>query len=103
MKSGYMRNRQKKIQKYGQLLPFLLLGASTLFFCWFFAGRLGIFGSKVDWISQHSVIPDYFRQQFYETVSGICGKHRGRAEYLSFFLLRAVQPGDPDFLPVSFY
>ncbi len=67
MKSGYMRNRQKKIQKYGQLLPFLLLGASTLFFCWFFAGRLGIFGSNVDWISQHSVIPDYFRQQFYET------------------------------------
>lgn len=67
MKSGYMRNRQKKIQKYGQLLPFLLLGASTLFFCCFFAGRLGIFGSNVDWISQHSVIPDYFRQQFYET------------------------------------
>ena len=24
---------------------------------------------EVDWISQHSVIPDYFRQQFYETGS----------------------------------
>jgi len=55
------------MQKYGQLLPFLLLGVSTLLFCWLFAGRLGIFGSNVDWISQHSVIPDYFRQQFYET------------------------------------
>ena len=27
----------------------------------------GVFGSKVDWISQHSVLPDYFRQLFYET------------------------------------
>lgn len=44
-----------------------LLGALTLFFCWLFIGRFGVFGSKVDWISQHSVIPEYFRQQFYET------------------------------------
>lgn len=26
-----------------------------------------VFGSWIDWISQHTVIPDYFRQQFYET------------------------------------
>lgn len=26
-----------------------------------------VFGAKVDWISQHSVLPEYFRQQFYET------------------------------------
>lgn len=26
-----------------------------------------VFGSKIDWISQHSVFPDYFRQLFYET------------------------------------
>lgn len=26
-----------------------------------------VFGAKVDWISQHSVFPEYFRQQFYET------------------------------------
>ena len=26
-----------------------------------------IFGSNVDWLSQHSVFPEYFRQQFYET------------------------------------
>lgn len=44
-----------------------LLVILTLFFCWFFVGRFGIFGSSVDWNSQHSVIPDYFRRQFYET------------------------------------
>lgn len=53
--------------KCRRVLPFLFLGALGLFFCWFFVGRYGIFGSNVDWISQHSVIPDYFRQQFYET------------------------------------
>lgn len=26
-----------------------------------------VFGANVDWISQHSVLPEYFRQQFYET------------------------------------
>lgn len=26
-----------------------------------------IFGSTTDWLSQHSVIPEYFRQKFYET------------------------------------
>lgn len=26
-----------------------------------------IFGANVDWISQHSVLPEYFRQQFYDT------------------------------------
>lgn len=50
-----------------QIMPFLLLAALAIFFCWLFVGRYGIFGSKVDWISQHSVLPDYFRRQFYET------------------------------------
>lgn len=39
----------------------------TLFFCWLFCLRHGMFGGKVDWISQHSVLPDYFRRQFYAT------------------------------------
>ena len=26
-----------------------------------------VFGANVDWISQHSVLPEYFRQQFYDT------------------------------------
>ncbi len=46
---------------------YLLLSLLTVFVCWVFVGRNGVFGAKVDWISQHSVIPDYFRQQFYET------------------------------------
>lgn len=48
-------------------LPFLFLSALTVFVCWYFAGRHGMFASKVDWISQHSVFPEYFRQQFYDT------------------------------------
>lgn len=56
-------------QKFKQTIPYLILGMFTLFFCWFFCGRYGVFGSKVDWISQHSVLPDYFRQQFYNTDS----------------------------------
>ena len=46
---------------------YLLLCMLTVFVCWLFVGRNGVFGAKVDWISQHSVIPDYFRQQFYDT------------------------------------
>lgn len=44
-----------------------LLAGLTLGFCYLFCFRYGVFGAKVDWISQHSVLPDYFRQQFYET------------------------------------
>lgn len=65
-KIKYKKINDKKFN-YKKIQPFLLLGMLTLFFCWFFVGRYGIFGSKVDWISQHSVIPDYFRQQFYHT------------------------------------
>ena len=53
-----------KVKRY---IPYLLLTALTLFFCRMFVGRYGIFGAKVDWFSQHSVLPDYFRQQFYAT------------------------------------
>ena len=53
-----------KVKRY---IPYLLLTGLTLFFCWLFVGRYGIFGAKVDWFSQHSVLPDYFRQQFYAT------------------------------------
>lgn len=54
-------------QRLKKSLPYVFLGTLTLFFCWLFCGRLGVFGAKVDWISQHSVLPEYFRQQFYET------------------------------------
>lgn len=52
---------------YSSLLSPLFLVILTISFCWLFCGRYGVFGSKVDWISQHSVFPDYFRQQFYDT------------------------------------
>lgn len=54
-------------KKIHVLLPYISLGIFTLSACWLFAGRHGIFGAKVDWLSQHSVLPAYFRQQFYET------------------------------------
>lgn len=44
-----------------------LIFCFAVFFCWVEIGRYGVFGSAVDWISQHSVIPEYFRQQFYAT------------------------------------
>lgn len=44
-----------------------ILLAAALILCWLFVLQYGIFGSRVDWISQHSVLPDYFRQRFYAT------------------------------------
>lgn len=46
---------------------YIYLGILTLFTCWFFVCRNGMFASKTDWISQHSVLTEYFRQQFYQT------------------------------------
>ncbi len=50
-----------------ELMPYVFLGVLTVIGCWCCAGKGGVFGVKVDWLSQHSVLPDYFRQQFYET------------------------------------
>ena len=44
-----------------------ILFVGSILLCWFFVGEYGIFGSRVDWISQHSVLPDYFRRRFYQT------------------------------------
>lgn len=54
-------------EKMPGLAPYLGLAALTLFACWVYVGRQGVFASSVDWISQHSVFPEYFRQQFYAT------------------------------------
>lgn len=48
-------------------LPYLVLALLALVFCAFFVLRFGVFGSRVDWVNQHSVFPEYFRQRFYET------------------------------------
>lgn len=58
---------QKKIILQKRNLPYLLLFFLTAVVCCLYVLRLGVFGAKVDWISQHSVLPDYFRKQFYET------------------------------------
>ncbi len=50
-----------------KVLTSALLTGLALGFCYLFCLRYGVFGAKVDWISQHSVLPDYFRQQFYDT------------------------------------
>ena len=54
-------------KNYKTKLPYFILTAAVLFFCWLFCIRNGVFGSRVDWISQHSVLPAYFRQLFYST------------------------------------
>lgn len=54
-------------KNYKTKLPYLILTAAVLFFCWLFCIRNGVFGSRVDWISQHSVLSDYFRQLFYSS------------------------------------
>lgn len=46
---------------------YLFLTVLTFFAIWFFVGRFGIFASNGDWFSQHSVMPEQFRQQFYAT------------------------------------
>lgn len=62
MKEGYM-GRYRYKEGYSYFLLFLLTGLV----CYVFVLRFGVFGARVDWISQHSVLPDYFRRQFYDT------------------------------------
>ena len=54
-------------EKICGLASYAVLAVLTVAACWFFAGRYGVFGANMDWISQHSVFPEYFRQQFYQT------------------------------------
>ena len=56
----------------------------TVAACLYSTGAGNIFGAKVDWSSQHSVFPEYFRQQFYRI------KYWRWSEYLQFFLLWIV-------------
>ena len=38
----------KKYTSYKKCIPYLILAGFTFFFCWWFVGRHGIFGAKVD-------------------------------------------------------
>ena len=56
-----MKERRK------DLLWEMVLILLTVAACLYSTGAENIFGAKVDWSSQHSVFPEYFRQQFYRT------------------------------------
>lgn len=56
-----------KLEGLKKAFPYLLISIFCVFFCWYFVLRHGVFGSNIDWINQHSVLPDYFRKRFYET------------------------------------
>lgn len=62
-----MKGRKKRCGKEKEILYCAVLCILTVGLCGLLCGTERVFGSKVDWISQHSVIPDYFRQQFYDT------------------------------------
>ncbi len=55
--------RRKKVKNFTAAGLFLF----ALFLCWLFVLRYGVFGSSIDWISQHSTLADYFRKRFYAT------------------------------------
>jgi len=46
---------------------YLIITIFALFIVLAFMGFNHLYGSNVDWLSQHSVIPDVFRKSFYET------------------------------------
>lgn len=46
---------------------YLLIILYVLILIFLFLGAGNIYGSNTDWISQHSVLPEYFRNMFYET------------------------------------
>lgn len=52
--------------------PYIFLTFLTLIAVWFFVCRFAPFASNSDWSSQHSVIPEQFRQQFYATGKLLC-------------------------------
>ncbi len=58
---------KKKSDALRKVKIYVVLSVLTMTFCYVFCLRYGVFGAKVDWISQHSVLPDYFRRQFYAT------------------------------------
>lgn len=64
-------NRLKNyLQKHLFLYDILFLSIITLFVLleiYLLTGSSYIYGSTIDWLTQHSVLPDYFRQSFYET------------------------------------
>ncbi len=67
MRKEKNRYRNRHRDEYINVWCCIGLGVLSAVLCFMICGTDRVFGSKVDWISQHSVIADYFRQQFYDT------------------------------------
>lgn len=50
-----------------RIKPYIFLTILSLLVIWFFVTRFAPFATNGDWSTQHCVIPEQFRQQFYET------------------------------------
>lgn len=46
---------------------YLILVIAALLFIFLSTGTFNVFGSNTDWLNQHTIFPEYFRQLFYET------------------------------------
>ena len=62
-----MKIQINKVFKNSIFYHLLIITVMTLAMVYFFCYNGKVFGSTIDWLSQHSVIPEYFRQQFYAT------------------------------------
>ncbi|MFQ9511209.1 MAG: YfhO family protein, partial [Lachnospiraceae bacterium] len=47
--------------------PVILLTIISIVLILLSFGKNEIYGSTIDWVTQHSIFPEYFRNQFYET------------------------------------
>lgn len=107
------KSRKKKGQPKGRRNGFLegLTGkdftAAGLFFfslllCRLFVLQYGVFGSSIDWISQHSTLADYFRKRFYATGNlfpDFAWNLGGGQNILPFCLLRTAESDHAVILP----
>lgn len=56
-----------KTATYKKWIPYVILSGFALLLMAAIHPQNGLYGSDVDWLSQHSVFPEYFRQLFYST------------------------------------
>lgn len=61
-----LRDIMKK-EKKTQYIHYLCIIAFLLLIIFITTGKDAMFGSKMDWIGQHTSFPDYFRMLFYQT------------------------------------
>lgn len=70
MKTEKIQNNKSKSQTEQlkkEVFALILLGLITLVLILLLTDTNHLYGSDIDWVNQHSVFPEYFRQQFYHT------------------------------------